>query len=201
MQIIGSTTTIEYRHYFEKDKAFERRFQTVLCEEPTEEAAVKMIQVLKPKYEKFHGVTLSEESIAAAVKLSKRYIGERYLPDKAVDVIDEASAEVKLQKGAGKRGENSVTREDIDKVISSWTGIPIAKLTENESEKLLHLEDVIHKRLIDQEKAVKSVAEAVRRGRIGLANVMRPIASFIFLGPTGTGKKKLLKKLEKKLFF
>src|SRR5258708_1454746 len=173
LQIIGSTTTIEYRHYFEKDKAFERRFQTVLADEPSEESAIKMIEILKPKYEKFHSVILTPDAVAAAVKLSKRYIGERFLPDKAVDVIDEASAEVKLLNSAGKHASKEVAPEDINKVIASWTGIPVAKLTENESEKLLHLEDTIHKRFIDQEKAVKSVAEAVRRGRIGLANVQR----------------------------
>jgi len=200
LQIIGSTTTTEYRHYFEKDKAFERRFQTVLADEPSEESAIKMIEILKPKYEKFHNVVLTPEAVAAAVKLSKRYIGERFLPDKAVDVIDEAAAGVKLQKSAGKRSDNEVKKQDVEKVIASWTGIPISKLTENESEKLLHLEDTIHKRLIDQEKAVKSVAEAVRRGRIGLANVMRPIASFIFLGPTGTGKTELAKTLAEILF-
>jgi ATP-dependent Clp protease ATP-binding subunit ClpC len=170
LQLIGTTTTAEYRKYFEKDKAFERRFQPIMCEEPTEEVAVTMLQALKPKYEKFHSVTITQEAMDAAVKLSKKYIGERYLPDKAVDLLDEASAEVKLEHARGKRQDTNVVKSDIEKVVSSWTGIPITKLTEDESAKLLHLEDIIHKRLIDQQEAVVSVAEAVRRGRIGLAS-------------------------------
>jgi ATP-dependent Clp protease ATP-binding subunit ClpC len=200
LQMIGTTTTVEYRKHFEKDKAFERRFQPVLVEEPTEEVAVEMLNVLKPKYESFHKVVMTPEAIEQSVKLSKRYIGERYLPDKAVDLLDEAAAEVRLQMNEGKRQDNQIKKEDIEKVVSSWTGIPITKLTENESEKLLHLEDVIHKRLINQKNAVKTVAEAVRRGRIGLSNVNRPIASFIFLGPTGVGKTELAKTLAELLF-
>ena len=200
LQIIGTTTTAEYRKYFEKDKAFERRFQPVLVPEPDEPTAVEMLKVLKAKYEKFHNVILSDKTLEAAVKLSKRYIGERYLPDKAVDLLDEASADVRLQQNAGKRQDNNVIEEDIQKVVSSWTGIPITKLTENESEKLLHLEDTVHKRLIDQERAVKAVSEAVRRGRIGLSSMNRPIASFIFLGPTGVGKTELAKTLAEILF-
>lgn len=200
LQIIGTTTTVEYRKYFEKDKAFERRFQPILVNEPDEKTAVEMLKVLKPKYEKFHNVVFSEESLEASVKLSKRYVGERYLPDKAVDLLDEAAAEVRLQVTAGKRTSNNVTDEDIQKVVSGWTGIPITKLTENESEKLLHLEETIHKRLIDQEVAVKAVSEAVRRGRIGLSSMNRPIASFIFLGPTGVGKTELAKTLAEILF-
>ena len=200
LQLIGTTTTMEYRKHFEKDKAFERRFQPVIVEEPTEEVAVEMLNVLKPKYENFHKVVITPEAVTASVKLSKRYIGERYLPDKAVDLLDEAAAEVRLEAQNGKRADNQVREEDVQKIVSSWTGIPITKLTENESEKLLHLEDLIHKRLIDQEVAVSTVAEAVRRGRIGLSNANRPIASFIFLGPTGVGKTELAKTLASILF-
>ena len=200
LQIIGSTTISEYRRYIEKDKAFERRFQTVLVEEPSEEAAVKMVNVLKPKYEAFHKVIFTDEAITAAVKLSRRYIGDRYLPDKAVDVLDEAAADVRLAQESQKRTGNQVTRQDVELIISKWTNIPITKLNENESEKLLHLEDFIHKRLINQEIAVKAIAQAVRRGRIGLTNTSRPIASFIFLGPTGVGKTELAKTLAEILF-
>lgn len=200
LQIIGTTTTAEYRKYFEKDKAFERRFQPVMVAEPEEKVAVEMLKVLKAKYENFHKVVLPDPALEASVRLSKRYIGERYLPDKAVDLVDEASAEVRLEIAAGKRQDNNVKEEDIQKVVSSWTGIPITKLTENESEKLLHLEETIHKRLIDQEIAVKAISEAVRRGRIGLSSTTRPIASFVFLGPTGVGKTELAKTLAEILF-
>lgn len=200
LQLIGTTTTAEYRKYFEKDKAFERRFQAVLVDEPSEDVAKEMLEVLKPKYEKYHQVEITPEAIDAAVHLSKKYIGERYLPDKAVDLLDEAAAEVKLQHTEGKRSENKVIKSDIEKVVSAWTGIPITRLTEDESQKLIHLEDIIHKRLIDQEEAVAAVSEAVRRGRIGLAAANRPIASFIFLGPTGVGKTELAKTLAEILF-
>jgi len=407
LQLIGTTTTAEYRKYFEKDKAFERRFQPIICEEPDEETAIKMLEVLRPKYENFHHVTITDEAIESAVKLSKKYIGERYLPDKAVDLLDEAAAEVKLAQArergleaaaggednaneetkkteeaplrpdsakatAGEQGfagqaegtqatsgekpdqttpnnpnnpnvaqppgatptapgvpstpqqatdpanptasfatgqpltgqlggissqpdqpgiigampqmpngtvqpgqagtissepnangqpvmpqagqqeivqstgpntssngqqpqgtttqqsqgdgvtkleeaipaegdtndrerkdsgsGNEVRRSDIEKVVSSWTGIPITKLTEDEGKKLLELEKRIHQRLIDQEEAVLAVSEAVRRGRIGLASGQRPIASFIFLGPSGTGKTELAKTLSEILF-
>ena len=200
LQLIGTTTTAEYRKYFEKDKAFQRRFQAIIVDEPTIETAIEMMKVLQIKYEKFHNVTITPEAIEYAVKLSKKYIGERYLPDKSIDLIDEAAAEVKLLAAEGKRKDTQVVRTDIEKVVSAWTGIPITKLTEDESKKLLDLENLIHQRLIDQEEAVKSVSEAVRRGRIGLASANRPIASFIFLGPTGVGKTELAKTLAEILF-
>lgn len=199
-QLIGATTTTEYRKNFEKDKAFERRFQPVTADEPSEENAVEMLKVLRPKYEKFHRITIPDDSLKECVKLSKKYIGERYLPDKAIDLLDEASSHVKLQTDAGKRGDSQVKKSDIEQIVSAWTGIPITKLTEDESEKLLKLEDRIHKRMVDQEEAVVSVSEAVRRGRIGLASGQRPIASFIFLGPTGVGKTELAKTLAELLF-
>lgn len=200
LQLIGTTTTAEFRKYFEKDKAFQRRFQSVIVDEPDEETAMKMLEVLKEKYEKFHSVTLTPDAIKFSVTLSKKYVGERYLPDKAIDLLDEAAAEVKLKNAQGQRQDTEVKRADIEKVVSDWTGIPITKLTEDEGKKLLELEKLIHERLIDQEEAVTVVSEAVRRGRIGLAAANRPIASFIFLGPTGVGKTELAKTLAEILF-
>lgn len=200
MQIIGTTTTAEYRKNFEKDKAFERRFQPVLCDEPSEEVCFDMLKVLQPKYESYHGVTYPDDTLKAAIALSKKYIGERYLPDKAVDLIDEAGAEVKLLQSHGKRTDTAITKQDIEKVVSDWTGIPVTRLTEDESAKLLNIDKKIHERLIDQEEAVQAVSEAVRRGRIGLSSANRPIASFIFLGPTGVGKTELAKTLAEILF-
>lgn len=200
LQLIGTTTTTEYRRYFEKDRAFSRRFQPVLVEEPSEEVALNMLKTLQSKYEQYHQVNFSPASLEAAVHLSKRYVGERFLPDKAIDLIDEAGAQVKIAKAAGKRPDTTVGPGDIEEIVSKWTGIPITRLTEKEGEKLLHLEQFIHQKLIGQDIAVKAVAEAVRRGRIGLANANRPIASFIFLGPTGTGKTELAKTLAEILF-
>lgn len=200
LQLIGATTTTEYRKHFEKDKAFERRFQPVTAEEPSEENAFEMMKVLRPKYEKFHHVKIPDDALKESIKLAKKYIGERFLPDKSVDLLDEACSEVKLKVDAGKRGDSEVKKSDIETVVSGWTGIPITKLTEDESEKLLKLEDRIHKRLIDQIEAVTAVSEAVRRGRIGLASGQRPIASFVFLGPTGVGKTELAKTLAELLF-
>lgn len=200
MQLIGTTTTAEYRKHFEKDKAFSRRFQPIVAAEPDEETAIKMLSIIKQKYETFHKVVITDDALQASVHLSKKYIGERYLPDKAIDLLDEAAAQVRLENSEGKKDNNQVSKADIEKIVSSWTGIPITRLTEDESQKLLELENLMHKRLINQESAVSSVAEAVRRGRIGLASANRPIASFVFLGPTGVGKTELAKTLAEILF-
>ncbi|MBI5127422.1 AAA family ATPase [Candidatus Roizmanbacteria bacterium] len=255
IQLIGATTITEYRKYIEKDPALERRFQPVLVPEPTEEAAIKMLGAIKDKYEAFHRVKIPSEVVEAAVRLSKRYVGDRFLPDKAVDLIDEAASAVRLplislpeeiksldsrikeltqeMMESEKKGDKvksrilkskideiqselknkqeefnlkksqtttSVSPEIIKDIIARWTGIPVAKITSSEVERLAHLEDIIHKRLINQEAAVASVAQAVRRGRAGLKSAARPIGSFVFLGPTGVGKTELAKTLADVLF-
>ena len=255
IQLIGATTLTEYRKYIEKDPALERRFQPVLVPEPTEEAAIKMLGAIKDKYEAFHRVKIPQDVIEAAVVLSKKYVGDRFLPDKAVDLIDEAAAAVRLplislpeeiksldtrikqltqekaeaEKKADKvrvrilnskieeinselkekqeeynlkKGQTTaaVTPDIIRDIISRWTGIPVSKITASEVEKLAHLEEIIHKRLIDQEAAVSSVSQAIRRGRAGLKSATRPIGSFVFLGPTGVGKTELAKTLADILF-
>ncbi len=255
LQTIGTTTVTEYRKYIEKDPALERRFQPVQVAEPTTEVAIEMLMAIRDKYEAFHRVKITDEAIDAAVKLSQRYIGDRFLPDKAVDLIDEGAASVRLpaislpeeikssedrlkklqseKQDAEKTGDkirtdnltreteelehglkelkeqyqvkkstttNIVTPEVIAEIVSRWTNIPISRLTESESTKLIDLENIIHKRLINQEEAVSAVAEAVRRGRAGLKSNKRPIGSFIFLGPTGVGKTELAKTIAEILF-
>lgn len=255
LQLIGATTLTEYRKYIEKDPALERRFQPVLVPEPTEEAAIKMLKAIKGKYEAFHRVKISDEAIEAAVKLSKRYVGDRFLPDKGVDLIDEAASAVRLpmislpeeihsledrikqleqEKVEGKKGDDNVHEriinskiqevqgqlkvkqeeyemrkgqtttevkpEVIKDIVGRWTGIPVSKISESEVEKLAHLEDIIHERMIDQEEAVGVVSQAIRRGRAGLKSTHRPIGSFIFLGPTGVGKTELAKTVAEILF-
>ena len=255
MQLIGATTIAEYRTYIEKDAALERRFQPVNVEEPTQEEAVRILEGIKEKYEEHHKVNITPEAVEAAVRLSSRYINDRNLPDKAIDLIDEAAASVRLgaadlpdkQKGLleqikkmdlqiersirmeafaqaveikqsqdelvkkyqrmKKRAEGqedvrkySIGENEIAEVVAMWTKIPVTKLAQKESERLLKLENILHKRVIGQEEAVTAVAKAMRRGRVGLKDPKRPIGSFLFLGPTGVGKTELSKALAEAMF-
>lgn len=255
LQVIGATTIDEYRKNIEKDPALERRFQPVTVGEPSEEDAVEILKGIRDKYEAHHKVKITDEAIKAAVTLSARYIGDRFLPDKAIDLIDEAASKVRLkqftappelkelernlnkisaekqnaverqdyEKAAALRDEEkelkrkydeekakwsnadggksmSVTETEIAEIVSGWTGIPVTQMTEKESERLLKMEDELHKRIIGQEKAVSAVAKAIRRGRAGLKDPKRPIGSFLFCGPTGVGKTELSKALASSLF-
>ena len=242
IQIIGATTVEEYKKHIETDGALERRFQPVYVEPPNVEETIQILKILKPGYEEFHGVIYTDEAIEAAAKLSDRYITDRNLPDKAIDLMDEAGAAVKLSveipqemkkleedlervrrliefsKSRGDieslrrmeakereilqkmqeikvKSKPVVTAEDIAKVVSRWTGIPVSQITYDESKKLLHLEEELKKRVIGQDEAITALAKAIRRARSGLKDVKRPIGSFIFLGPTGVGKTELAKAL------
>ncbi len=256
LQTIGATTIDEYRKYIEKDAALERRFQPIMVEAPSTEEAVEILKGLRDKYESHHGVAIPDGAIVAAVNLSDRYITDRFLPDKAIDLIDEAASRVRLdsynspreakqkerelesliaQKNVAKEREEfdraieinkdiervqreldeiranaekmnpnreklRLTEEDVAKVVSNWTGVPVVRLTETESQRLLELEDTLHHRVIGQDSAVKAVSDAIRRARAGLKDPNRPVGSFIFVGPTGVGKTELSKALAEIVF-
>ena len=255
IQLIGATTLEEYRKYIEKDSALERRFTTIQVDEPTEAEAIEILYGIRDKYEAHHNVKITDEAIKSATKLSIRYITDRYLPDKAIDLIDESASKIRTRKfiepdeikklqeeieKIEKEKEESIynqqferaanlrdrekeimeqlneninkwekqknlditeiREENIAEVISKWTGIPIQRLNENENEKMLHLEENLHKRVIGQNEAVEAVSKAIRRGRIGLNDPNRPIGSFLFLGPTGVGKTELSKALAESIF-
>jgi len=200
IQIIGATTTSEYRKYIERDSALERRFQPVFIEEPTEESALEIVQGVRETYEKHHRVKITDEALKAAVSLSKRYITDRFLPDKAIDLIDEAASKVKLNQLTQKKAEAQVTANDIAEVVSNWSKIPVAQLTQEESDRLLKMETELSKTVIGQEEALYAVSAAVRRARSGLRDPKRPVGSFMFLGPTGVGKTQVARALAKFLF-
>ena len=255
IQLIGATTLEEYRKYIEKDAALERRFHPVTVEEPSEEETIEILKGLRPYYEKHHGVVIEDSALEAAVKMSERYINDRFLPDKAIDIIDEAASKVRLggyrmapevdamelelheiqkdkekavkqadlslakelqarqreieteiskykekEERRNKRKKISVTEASVADIISDWTKIPVQRLTEGETKRLARLEKELHKRVIGQEEAVKAVAQAVKRGRVGLKDPNRPIGSFLFLGPTGVGKTELSKALAEAVF-
>lgn len=203
IQLIGATTLEEYRKYIEKEAALERRFQPIMVEEPTTEESISIVNGVLKKYEHYHNVYILPEAVEAAVVLSNRYIIDRRLPDKALDLIDEASAAMRL-KSLSMPGEDgkilTVGKTEIADVVSEWTNVPVKSLTEKESEKLLKLEILIQKSIIGQKSAVDAVARAMRRGRIGIQNPDRPIGSFLFLGPTGVGKTELSKVLSNIMF-
>ena len=254
-QVIGATTIDEYRKHIEKDAALERRFQPVMVGEPTVQEAAAILKGLRDRYEAHHKVKITDEAIEAAVELSSRYISDRYLPDKAIDLIDEAASRVRLRcytvpddlqqleekskeleqekaaavnsqdferaaslrdevrhlkqqleeqrnqwRDKNERSGDEVTAKDIAQIVSSWTGVPVVQLTEEESQRLLRLEEILHQRIVGQKEAVAAVARAIRRGRVGLKDPKRPIGSFLFLGPTGVGKTELCKALAQAMF-
>ncbi|MGQ9855421.1 MAG: ATP-dependent Clp protease ATP-binding subunit [Fervidobacterium sp.] len=194
LRVIGATTVEEYRKHVEKDKALARRFQVIFVPEPSVEETVEILKGLKPKFEEFHGVKISDQAIEAAAKLSSKYITDRFMPDKAVDLIDEAAARAKID------GRMEILEEDIAKVVERWTGIPVGKLMGDEKEKIKNLEKLIHEKFVDQEEAVRVVSNAIKMARAGIRNPKRPLGVFLFLGPTGVGKTELAKRLADVIF-
>ncbi len=197
LQTVGATTIDEYRKYIEKDKALERRFQPVTVNPPSVEETIEIIKGIRANFEKFHGVTLLDEAIISSVKLSDRYITDRFLPDKAIDLVDEAMSKAKVTH---VHGDISVGEEEIAEIVSKWTGVPVTKLSESETERLMNMEKILHGRVIGQDEAIVAVSKSIRRARAGLKDPSRPIGSFLFLGPTGVGKTELTKALGEALF-
>ena len=197
LQLIGATTLREYRSSIEKDAALERRFQPVNVPEPDSECCERMLCALRGSLEAHHGLKITDEAITAAVRLSTRYICDRYLPDKAIDLLDEAASRVRVE---GSAARSRVEASDVADVVSAWTGVPASSITQSESERLLHLEEALHRRVVGQDEAVSAVARAIRRGRVGLSDPRRPLGSFLFLGPTGVGKTELCRALAEAVY-
>ncbi len=197
IQIIGATTPEEYRKHIEKDAALERRFQPVSVPEPDGECCERMLLALRGSLEAHHGLRITDEAVSAAIRLSTRYICDRYLPDKAIDLLDEAASRVRVE---GSPARTQVEASDVAEVVSAWTGVPASAITEPESERLLRLEEALHRRVVGQDEAVSAVARAIRRGRVGLADPRRPLGSFLFLGPTGVGKTELCRALAEAVY-
>lgn len=200
LQIIGATTLEEYRLHIEKDAALERRFQPIRISEPNSEESLVILRGIRQRLERHHHLTIADEALEAAVRLSVRYIGDRWLPDKAIDLVDEAAAHVRMQSMAAPGLPRAVLEDDIAQVLSQWTGIPATSITQDESRRLLQMEQTLSRRVMGQEDAVKAVSAAVRRSRVGLGDPNRPIGSFLFLGPTGVGKTELCRALAEALF-
>ena len=200
IQVIGATTVEEYTKNIEKDSALERRFQPIMVEEPSEAQTLEILQGIKQYYEQHHAVKYTKEALQSAVSLSKRYITDRYLPDKAIDLIDEAASETKILRAQTHSGNMVVDADDIAKIVSQWTGVPLNEIDENEGEKLSVLEKELSRYVIGQQEAVSAVAKAIRRSRLGVGNVNRPIGSFLFIGSSGVGKTALSKALAKCVF-
>ena len=197
IQVIGATTPEEYRKHIEKDAALERRFQPVNVPEPDGECCERMLLALRGSLEAHHGLRITDEAVSAAIRLSTRYICDRYLPDKAIDLLDEAASRVRVE---GSPSRTQVEASDVAEVVSAWTGVPASAITEPESERLLRLEEALHRRVVGQDEAVSAVARAIRRGRVGLADPRRPLGSFLFLGPTGVGKTELCRALAEAVY-
>lgn len=197
IQVIGATTPEEYRKHIEKDAALERRFQPVNVPEPDSECCERMLYALRGSLETHHGLRITDEAITAAVRLSTRYICDRFLPDKAIDLLDEAASRVRVE---GTSARSRVEASDVADVVSAWTGVPASAITEPESERLLRLEEALHRRVVGQDEAVSAVARAIRRGRVGLSDPRRPLGSFLFLGPTGVGKTELCRALAEAVY-
>jgi ATP-dependent Clp protease ATP-binding subunit ClpC len=222
LQCIGATTPAEFRKTIEKDRSLERRFQAIKVPPPNESEAIRIIEGIKERYESFHQVTYAQDAVESAVYHSSRYIPDRFLPDKAIDIIDEAGARVKLREAANAvaleefpgvpddrfrvrketlyRQPVEVTKEDIEEVVARWTGIPMSSLKEEEMQKLLRIEDELHTRVVSQQRAISALSRAIRRSRAGLKNPNRPVGSFLFLGPTGVGKTEVARSLAEFLF-